>query len=243
MNAKTHKMYEMVREAQLEGQHNLLLVDMCNPRVNAGDNVFERADRVFTYLKYTDWTVLVVTGQGVSKVTFDAGRTAVQKGVILGDVIQDVRDRTPTKPICVMGFHVINRSVSVRADNIVPTHIIMATPSSTSMDTLIQRFGRAQGMTKEHLGPNGGKVYVLCTESDWEIASNYHPFMEELFARCCDNKVVDDIESIFEQHFPSRFRTLMDVSQPMGNRKLSAKEHISSIATFDKEPHKRCKSS
>lgn len=187
MNYKTAAMYNAVRDAQLAGQSNLLLLDICNPRVKATDNVHDRAKRVFTHLRFTDWVVLVCTGEGTTTMKWgernqDVVVTKVSDERI--DVLIDGLQReTRSRPICVMGYHVLNRSVSIRGRDIVPTHMILSISSSTCMATCIQRFGRAQGRGQEVLAANGGNVFVLCTAADWDIVNNYHSFVLDLFSR------------------------------------------------------------
>lgn len=102
--------------------------------------------------------------------------------ITVGRLIQHYEQDNSSVPICVLGYHVIGRSMSIRGDMTVPTHIIIATSAKSSMAPLTQRGGRAQGRTMEQL--ESKKVKILCTDNDWQVLINYNKFVMEYIQWC-----------------------------------------------------------
>lgn len=191
INWKTQAMYDSV-EAARKDRESLLLLDMSNPLVDANDNMFQRAERVFTQLDFVDWRIIVVTGKGIYVVTWDnTNHVVVSNKVVLdgqsadaeplSHTIHSLWEKDKSIPICVMGFTMMGRCLSVRGCEIVPTHMIVAFSKTATLSTIVQRFGRAQGRTLAKLG--GHKVVVLAQEEIWTIMQVFHEFVTILFDR------------------------------------------------------------
>lgn len=84
-------------------------------------------------------------------------------------------------PVVVIGYSVIRRSLSVRSDLRVPTHMILRVGKSMPLAEIIQMFGRAFGRNRKCLNDNGfDKVTVLAQQEDYGAVKVYEAFMAEL---------------------------------------------------------------
>ena len=102
----------------------------------------------------------------------------------ISDLIQRLHDNYGSVPIFCFGFSKMQRGMSFRSDDRVPTHMIHAFGAGYSIDKTLQSLGRATYVGKDLLHKNGfDHVVILSSRSDLEASTAYQRFMIALHKR------------------------------------------------------------
>ena len=103
----------------------------------------------------------------------------------VGDLIQELDDFCGIEtPIFCFGFSKMQRGVSFRSDNRVPTHLIHSYGNGYCLEKTIQCQGRATFVGKAVLEKNGfGHVTILTSRSDLDASIIYQKYQIELHRR------------------------------------------------------------
>lgn len=209
----------LYREA-LKHPKGVLIIDCTNPRVSVSGNVFEKASLVQNLFWREGFEVAVVVsvGDGISyRLAGVANGWCCAKDVTLGNAIEriDLQCGLET-PVFVFGYHKLNRCVSVRSSQRVPTHICVHRGAATSIEDVFQTLGRGTGLFRNRLEENGFKngVTILTTEADLQMFRRLAHFVEKVSAS-------EDIGAIFEGRsveLPGSF-DFLTCSRRIGKRK------------------------
>jgi hypothetical protein len=239
------EMYNQVETLRRQNRLGLFLIDVTNPLVNVEDNTTDRA--LAFESQYPEWIFLVIHGKGVNRVT--NGRTdpvVVFKAKkrdryededdemydslrhLLGSYDSDLK-----KPVCLIGYTMIRRSLSSRSDLRVPTHIIVAPSKATTLADLIQMLGRCMGKNAPILTMhNYDSVITLMFDKDWQAAKKYDDFVREVLKRCATGRV-EDLTEMATEKFPSEYRKVLGTGRKFGNKRLGTTQMMTEEIQFE----------
>ena len=231
------KMYDDVERERVGGRLGLLLIDVTNPRVYAEGNTIARAQMLAE--AYPRWDFLVINGKGVYRVSpsgdatlevcFRAPRTS-RFGSL--KALLNHLDATLHRPVCLIGYGMIRRSLSVRSNLRVPTHVICAPCKGTSLADFMQMIGRATGKNGGVLA--GGHVTALVSEEDWDAAVHYDAFVRDVLLSFGGGRV-----AAFESHvFPERYRSVLRTGRKQGQPRLRTTEIMNRARFGDPTPRR-----
>ena len=164
------------------------LLDISDPRVAANGHVFTKAQMVQDAYYKTEKkriVAIVFVGNGIHVRHNPKDRGFFHeeyKGKTISEVIQEIDDDPGhglDKPIFIFGFSKMNRGMSFRSTNRVPTHMLVSRGGGYSIEDVIQTLGRGTFNGRDVLEKNGFQnVTVLCEWRDLMTAKSYHSLTE-----------------------------------------------------------------
>lgn len=101
-------------------------------------------------------------------------------------VLSDIDMDFPQTPIFVFGYSQMQRGISYRSSNRVPSHMVLHFGKAMSLCRLVQAAGRANGKQADTLCRNmnfaegQAKVKLLTTTKDFDAIRNYPAFLENI---------------------------------------------------------------
>jgi hypothetical protein len=125
-------------------------------------------------------------------------------------------DNQPRVPLVIIGYQMLTRSMSVRSDLRVPTHMLLAPAPGIALNELVQMAGRGMGRNRDvHERYGCDQVTVLCTKRDFRYISGYDGFVQELYQQVQPGQVRRTFE------VPEQFRHMARVKREQGGRLVS----------------------
>ncbi len=115
-------------------------------------------------------------------------------------------DDQPEVPLVVIGYQMLTRSMSVRSNKRVPSHMLLAPAPGVALNELVQMAGRCMGRSRAvHELYGRDKVEVLCTRRDYEYIRRYDDFVQMLYQQVQPGQV----RRVFS--VPEQFRRMVRV--------------------------------
>ncbi len=171
-------------DALKPGSEMVLILDICNSRVTAEVNIYDRAEMIQRIFPDIRLIIFCVSGSAIDK--YDGGIKCLLKDhrdkSKLSDYIK-AHDKNPNIPIIVIGYSQMIRGISYRSGERVPTHILNFMGASKSSEDLIQSRGRATGNFKGKLTKwNHLQITLLATEEDYNLPDEYSEALDKIRA-------------------------------------------------------------
>jgi hypothetical protein len=154
------------------GVKGTLVLDVTCPRVNAEGNIFDKAERIQHI--HNQIIVVAIYGGGIRyKTDIDKEWERAEKGMCIGEVLEKLDVEYGLEwPIFVFGFSKMQRGMSFRSNQRVPSHILLSLGDGYSTEGMIQALGRATFNGKHILRTNGFQNVTVLTRYGHE--SSFH---------------------------------------------------------------------
>eukprot|EP00037_Helgoeca_nana_P032988 m.416240 g.416240 ORF g.416240 m.416240 type:complete len:690 (+) comp29892_c0_seq1:131-2200(+) len=156
-----------------------LLLDVISPRVWAAGNNRTRA--LLIQKRFPNVCFIVITGSEImvlrpGDATFSSSQRL--RDTEISDVLTKIDTENKGAPIFVLGYSKMERSMSYRSDQRLPTHMTVDIGKRLSFERLIQTLGRCTG----RFVPPGHRVSVLTNGLDYDAAKAYIRFQMKLIS-------------------------------------------------------------
>ena len=184
------KLIAMYDDALSHSEHRkgILILECSCPRVNASNNITEKATAVQEIYKRKgiDVTVITFSGRGISIKTpnkkWDHERW--EKSLI-GDALKDIDEQYSLKmPVIIFAWTKMRRGISFRSADRVPTHMVLSLGRGHSISNVVQTLGRATFNGKHLLIENGfDNVTVLMTSNDLTMCKKIQNYVDQVARR------------------------------------------------------------
>ena len=214
-----------------------LLLDVTSPAVTAAGNIYVKAAKLLQLHPHA--VAIVVSGR---EIMCQAGSTAQPRSGLPQDgkyslawyrrkqastgrarsfqtVLTQYDLDFPTTPIFVFGYSQLQRGISYRSSDRVPSHMVLQFGKAMSLCRLVQAAGRANGKQAEKLCENMGypmgeaKVKLLTNARDFDAIRNYPAFLEKIRRVMLEGGL--NLEEALELRYDGRFAAI-------GNRPVGA---------------------
>ena len=224
-----------------------LLLDVTSPSVTAAGNIYTKAANLLCAHPHA--VVIVVSGKEIMRRAGPEARGRVEmtqaerqayaikqsvtgKAKVFQTVLTQVDIDFPQTPIFVFGYSQMQRGISYRSSNRVPTHMVLQFGKAMSLCRLVQAAGRANGKQAEKLCENMGfppgqaKVKLLTNNRDFDAIRNYPAFLEEIRRAMRNGEL--NLAQALELRFDGRFSAAG--SRLIGARNADLKDATASLS-------------
>ena len=187
------------------GHQRSLLLDVTSPSVNTQGSIYDKS-RVLLG-RHPHAVVIVVSGREIfsqcgvgaqpadpaKRPAYVRGGRVTGKAKVFQEVLTTIDIDFPQSPIFVFGYSQMQRGISYRSSNRVPSHMVLLFGKAMSLCRLVQAAGRANGKQARQLMANMGlqepRVKMLTTAQDFDAIRNYPAFLEEIRRNMVDNNL------------------------------------------------------
>ncbi|CAB9507760.1 expressed unknown protein [Seminavis robusta] len=162
----------------------VLVLDATGPRAWVPGNIFEKAVCIQDTFRQEkrDIAIVIFVGDGIyyRRPGFEQGRCV--KGRTIGTVIEQLdRELGLEVPIFVFGWLKMQRCISFRSNQRVPTHFVLHLGARFSIESVIQARGRGTGNFKDVLEANGHDcVTILEPKEHRQACRKYYGYQGEV---------------------------------------------------------------
>ena len=183
------KLIAMYDDALSHSEHRkgILILECSCPRVNASNNITEKATAVQEIYKRKgiDVTVITFSGRGISiKTPNEEWDHERWEKSLIGDALKDIDEQYSLKmPVIIYAYTKMRRGISFRSADRVPTHMVLSLGRGHSISNVVQTLGRATFNGKHLLIENGfDNVTVLMTSKTSPCVERYKTTWIKLLA-------------------------------------------------------------
>lgn len=239
-NMNSDEVREIFRRFNNDTRSNRFMMIIVTSLIDGEDRINNKNIARIALRRVPNAVVLIRSGKGIAR--YDSTNQVKDfKAPIKNNIVKhpDGKKMTLTEvintvpanvPVIVAGYACLTRCVSVRGDERVMTHMILAPSKGKTVADMEQMAARGFGFTREQREKNGflDGIETLCFEEDYNVIQQLYEFTTKMLTTA-GTGLLEDLDAFVHMEYEARFGVVTETFRKHTGRKLRSKEIINDL--------------